>query len=226
MILGTAVSTGRSVLTNVANCSCPEGHRGLVCEKCKQGYKREIVNGTSYDPCVPCQCHGHSSDCDVSTGLCLNCADNTQGSSCEQCKPGYYGDATQGTASDCLPCPCPLTNGTNQFSPTCVVMLDGQVMCDDCPTTHTGLLCEACADGYFGQPRMPGSRCKACVCSGNVDLNRTGNCNTTTGECLKCLYNTAGPTCSQCADGFFGDAVSGTCQGNTAIHSNCFDKCP
>ena len=31
--------------------------------------------------------------CDTVTGDCLRCLHNTHGSSCERCKPGYYGDA-------------------------------------------------------------------------------------------------------------------------------------
>ena len=50
-------------------------------------------------------------------------------------------------------------------------------------------------------------------------MNETGNCNTTTGECLKCVNNTSGPMCDQCADGYFGDAITGTCEGK-----NCNNK--
>ena len=217
VVLGTATLTGRSTLTNVANCSCPQGHEGLLCERCKRGYKRAVVNSTLYDSCVPCQCHGHSFACDVNTGQCLDCVHNTEGNACQLCKPGYYGNATKGTTNDCLPCPCPLTNGTNQFSPTCILRSDGQVECDSCPANNTGLRCERCADGYFGVPNVPGSSCTRCTCSGNINLNETGNCNTTTGQCLKCVNNTSGSQCDRCAYGFFGDAVSGSCQGNSIV---------
>jgi hypothetical protein len=32
------------------------------------------------------------------------------------------------------------------------------------------------------------------------------SCDPTTGDCLKCLYNTGGDQCQHCLDGFFGDA--------------------
>lgn len=36
------------------------------------------------------------------------------GDHCEFCKPGYFGNAENGTRFDCSPCPCPLTAPLNQ----------------------------------------------------------------------------------------------------------------
>lgn len=47
--------------------------------------------------------------------------------------------------------------------------------------------------------------CQSCDCNGNIDANAVGNCNRTTGECLKCIHNTAGPHCDECLPGHFGD---------------------
>lgn len=45
--------------------------------------------------CIPCRCNGHGNKskgkCDPKTGLCY-CEDNTEGSNCQRCHPGYYGD--------------------------------------------------------------------------------------------------------------------------------------
>lgn len=67
-----------------------------------------------------------------------------------------------------------------------------------------GPKCDICSDGYFGDPTGkygPISMCKPCDCNSNVDPNAIGNCNRTTGDCLKCIYNTGGEQCDQCLPG-------------------------
>lgn len=64
-----------------------------------------------------------------------------------------------------------------------------EVACLNCPSGYTGLRCNLCVDGYYGDPQGkygPKTECKPCQCQDNVDSNAIGNCNTTTGECLKC----------------------------------------
>ena len=77
------------------------------------------------------------------------------GNQCEACLPGYYGNATRGTSSDCQPCPCPGGLGaTNQFSPTCTLASDGLPTCTACGVGYRGRRCEMCADGYSGNPMV------------------------------------------------------------------------
>lgn len=69
---------------------------------------------------------------------------------------------------------------------------------------HPGPRCEVCADGHFGDPTGQfgdKQECQECQCNGNVDPNAVGNCDRTTGECLKCIYNTAGGHCDKCLSG-------------------------
>ncbi|KAL8182298.1 UNVERIFIED_CONTAM: hypothetical protein K2H54_051876 [Gekko kuhli] len=139
---------------------------------------------------------------------CEGCKHNTTGHSCDQCLPGFYGVSSRGTPEDCQPCACPLKIATNNFSPTCHLDNEGEVICDKCPAGYAGTKCERCANGYFGNPLMPGQSCLPCDCNGNVDSMEDGYCNSLTGECLKCTGNTAGHHCEKCADGFFGDAVT------------------
>ncbi|CAH2208304.1 jg10546, partial [Pararge aegeria aegeria] len=98
---------------------------------------------------------------------------------------------------------CPKDSG-------CIQLRDQSIVCTDCPAGYAGPRCEVCADGHFGDPTGqfgPPKECEECQCNGNVDPNAVGNCNRTTGECLKCIYNTAGEHCDKCLSGFFGDAL-------------------
>ncbi|KAI4555165.1 hypothetical protein MJT46_015551 [Ovis ammon polii x Ovis aries] len=129
---------------------------------------------------------------------CEACQHNTAGDHCERCLPGFYGLPSRGTPGDCQPCACPLSTASNK-----------------------------CADGYYGNPTVPGDSCVPCNCSGNVDLLQAGSCDSVTGECLRCLGNTDGPHCERCADGFYGDAVTAKncraceCHGQGSLSAVC-----
>ncbi|XP_050538498.1 laminin subunit gamma-1, partial [Daktulosphaira vitifoliae] len=191
-------------------CTCPEGYIGQFCESCAPGSRHEPTSGGPFSPCVPCNCHGHASICDADTGRCI-CQHNTAGENCDRCAKGYYGNALQGTAFDCKLCPCP-----NQGS--CALIGEDTVICLECPKGYGGPRCDICSDGYFGDPtgkNGPVSICKPCDCNSNVDPNAIGNCNRTTGECLKCIFNTGGAQCDQCLPGYYGDAldpIKGDCK--------------
>ncbi|KAM9337101.1 laminin subunit alpha-1 [Symphorus nematophorus] len=189
----------------VEMCECPWGYSGTSCEACLPGFYR--VGGVLFGGnCMQCECNDHATECDVN-GVCLGCTHNTTGPQCDQCLPGFYGDATEGTADDCRPCPCPLTEPSNSFSPTCGLQPSGQVMCDQCQDGYTGTSCERCASGFYGNPQVVGGVCVQCKCNGNVDVSEAGHCDTITGECLRCLGNTAGRHCEVCQPGYYGDAV-------------------
>ncbi|XP_064457402.1 laminin subunit gamma-1-like isoform X3 [Ornithodoros turicata] len=122
------------------------------------------------------------------------CPEGYVGQFCESCAPGYRHDPPGGGRfSRCVPCNC------NKHALIC--------------EPDTGRRCDLCFDGHYGDPlgiSGPSRPCKKCDCNGNVDPNAVANCNTTTGECLKCIYNTAGYNCERCLPGHYGDALAQT----------------
>nr|XP_036864248.1 laminin subunit alpha-1 isoform X1 [Manis javanica] len=214
-----------ALATEVEHCECPHGYAGISCESCLPGYYR--VDGILFGGiCQPCECHGHAAECDIH-GVCFACEHNTTGNHCEQCVPGFYGLPSRGTPGDCQPCACPLSTATNNFSPTCHLDNGDEVVCDQCALGYSGTWCERCADGYYGNPTVPGESCTPCNCSGNVDPSEVGHCDSVTGECLKCIGNTDGAHCERCADGFYGDAVTAKncraceCHGKGSLSGVC-----
>uniref|UniRef100_A0A8V0X4B6 Laminin subunit alpha-1 n=2 Tax=Gallus gallus TaxID=9031 RepID=A0A8V0X4B6_CHICK len=191
---------------DVEFCECPQGYTGISCESCLPGYYR--VDGILFGGiCQPCKCNGHATECDTQ-GVCFACQHNTTGPFCDQCLPGFYGSPSQGTPEDCQPCACPLSSAANNFSPTCQLSEGEGIVCDKCLPGYTGSQCERCANGYYGNPLVPGQSCVPCECNGNVNPQEDGYCDTITGQCLKCVGNTAGLHCEKCADGYYGDAVT------------------
>ncbi|XP_039074653.1 laminin subunit alpha-1 isoform X2 [Hyaena hyaena] len=214
-----------TLATEVEHCECPQGYAGISCESCLPGYYR--VDGILFGGiCQPCECHGHATECDIH-GVCFACKHNTTGAHCDQCAPGFYGLPSRGTPRDCQRCACPLSTTSNNFSPTCHLEDGDEVVCDQCAPGYSGAWCERCADGYYGNPTVPGESCVPCNCSGNVDPSEAGHCDSVTGECLKCTGNTAGAHCERCADGFYGDAVTAkncracACHGKGSLSGVC-----
>ncbi|NXE48976.1 LAMA2 protein, partial [Casuarius casuarius] len=199
-------SAGRKVASAVELCDCPRGYDGTSCESCWPRHRR--VNGTIFGGvCAPCTCFGHAELCDDITGECLDCRHNTGGSYCDRCLPGFYGDPTKGTAEDCQLCACPLNIPSNNFSPTCNFDRSHGLICNACPIGYVGPRCERCAEGYFGQPLIPGGSCQPCQCNDNLDFSVPGSCDSLSGACLICKPGTTGQYCERCADGYFGDAL-------------------
>uniref|UniRef100_A0A3Q2V502 Laminin, alpha 1 n=1 Tax=Haplochromis burtoni TaxID=8153 RepID=A0A3Q2V502_HAPBU len=207
--IGDASSHSEVQALAVERCECPWGYSGTSCESCLPGFYR--VGGILFGGnCMQCECNDHAAECDIN-GVCVGCTHNTTGPHCDQCLLGFYGDATEGTTDDCQLCPCPLTKPSNRFSPTCVLDASGKVLCDQCQDGYTGTNCEKCASGFYGNPQVVGGTCVRCECNGNVDISEAGHCDTVSGECLRCLGNTAGRHCELCRPGYYGDAVGHGC---------------
>ncbi|WKX94185.1 hypothetical protein Q1695_011444 [Nippostrongylus brasiliensis] len=137
---------------------CQHNTEGDQCERCKPGFIGDARRGTPHDcqPAAtrpPCHCNNHSPrGCD-SFGRCLLCEHSTEGTHCERCKKGFYGDATKGTPYDCTPCPCP-------GAADCYLDSQGQVACRNCPAGLSGRLCDECAPGYTRSHKIAGRPCE------------------------------------------------------------------
>ncbi len=84
---------------------------------------------------------------------------------------------------------------------------------------HLSFCLSRCASGFYGNPHVVGGACVRCDCNGNVNISEAGHCDTITGECLRCLGNTAGRHCEICQSGYYGDAVHAKdCHGETHTH--------
>ncbi|KAM4771006.1 laminin subunit alpha-2 [Rhinophrynus dorsalis] len=237
-------SFGKNTAFSVELCQCPPGFSGTSCEKrdqayvpfslsptsdaksCLPGYRR--VNGTLFGGnCEQCRCFGHADTCHDITGECLNCKHNTYGRYCDYCLPGFYGNPTEGTEEDCKQCACPMTIESNNFSPTCHLDRTRGLICDECPHGYAGQRCERCAEGFFGDPLVPGGSCKPCQCNDNLDLSTPGSCDSKTGACLICKPGVTGEYCNECAEGYFGDAPAArnchpcNCNVNGSISTTC-----
>uniref|UniRef100_A0A8C4YCL3 Laminin subunit gamma 2 n=1 Tax=Gopherus evgoodei TaxID=1825980 RepID=A0A8C4YCL3_9SAUR len=184
----------------VEQCVCPAGYQGQFCERCAPGYKRDASNLGPFSTCVLCNCQG-GGNCDPDTGDCYSGDENMDPNA--NCPFGFYRDPWN--LQSCQLCPCRNGQGCS------VAPGRKEVICNNCPLGVTGANCERCADGYFGNPLGDNGHvrpCQPCQCNNNVDPSAVGNCNRLTGECLKCLYNTAGFACDQCRDGFFGNPLA------------------
>ncbi|XP_077546511.1 laminin subunit beta-1 isoform X2 [Haemaphysalis longicornis] len=186
-------------------CKCRPNTYGRQCDECQPGY-------WNYPNCQRCDCHGHADTCDSRTGHCIQCRDFTAGPHCDRCETGFYGDPRYGVDIPCRPCPCPGTvdSGVNHATSCDLDPRTGNVMCH-CAPGYVGERCDRCANNYYGEPNVPGGSCRRCECSGNVDETQPGNCDSRTGVCLRCLYNTEGPHCERCKPGHYGDASRQQC---------------
>ncbi|CAB4004005.1 basement membrane-specific heparan sulfate proteoglycan core -like, partial [Paramuricea clavata] len=174
--------------------------------KCSSGYFRDQESKT----CVKCACNNHSNTCHPETGKCENCVHDTEGFNCETCKPGYYGNATQGTSRDCKKCNCPLTVETNSFSEFCYLDTDGKSTCSRCQEGYAGRNCEICDQGYEGNSTVLGGSCykvgnfSRCDLAGSVSQSMTA-----VGEVrCTCKSNVIGSLCDKCREGTFNLQIS------------------
>ncbi|XP_069778449.1 laminin subunit alpha-1 isoform X2 [Narcine bancroftii] len=186
----------RERASQIEICDCPSGYAGLSCQECAPGfYRQKMVNGPNRlsHACVSCQCHNHSSVCDLDTGKCQGCRDNTAGDHCELCASGYYG-RVNGSINDCSLCACPRPD-SGSFSPTCVLEGVNDFRCNACLPGYEGQYCERCAPGHYGNPRAADDKCHKCECNPSGSIH--SNCDSLLGHCT-CKSGVTGHLCDQC----------------------------
>ncbi|XP_076019504.1 laminin subunit beta-1 [Genypterus blacodes] len=203
-------------------CPCRPGATGRQCSDCQPGQ-------WGFPTCSPCQCNGHTDSCDPHTGQCRECRDYTAGHFCERCMDGFFGNPVLGSGEHCRPCPCPGNPGSDHFNGLSCFSdhSSNQIICN-CKQGYTGSRCDQCAPGHYGNPAQPGGQCLRCECNGNIDTQDSEACDPRTGQCLKCLYHTDGPSCAHCQNGYYGNALSQDCRRCTcvtagSIQSACSD---
>ncbi|KAJ8385950.1 hypothetical protein AAFF_G00179120, partial [Aldrovandia affinis] len=198
------------------------GQQHTVLKVCGKGYFLSELN-----KCLPCNCKGHSENCEDITGICIACSDHTSGDFCEGCQEGFVPEPSPGGHHVCRPCACPIPYPSNNFALHCDKK--GSTFRCMCQEGYAGHYCERCAPGYYGNPMSIGNSCKKCDCNGNSDPNLIFNeCHNVTGYCQNCWANTAGANCEKCAPGFYGDAISAKscreCQCNKCGTASCDDR--
>ncbi|CAN9515951.1 unnamed protein product [Ophioblennius macclurei] len=195
----------------VGQCLCRPGATGRQCSDCQPGQ-------WGFPSCSPCQCNGHADLCDPHSGECRDCRDYTAGHLCERCMDGFFGNPVLGFGEHCRPCPCPGNPDSDHFNgDSCHADLaSNQIVCH-CRRGYTGSRCNQCAPGYYGNPEQPSGQCLPCECNGNIDIQDPGSCDPKTGQCLKCLYHTNGPSCAHCQLGYYGNALAHDCRRCTCV---------
>ncbi|KAH7701646.1 laminin alpha [Aphelenchoides avenae] len=212
-------------------CTCEHHTTGDNCERCEPGYEqkkwRKSSEGDDFE-CEPCNCHGHSLDCEYDEevdrlglsmdihgnyeggGRCKNCQDNTQGINCNECVPGYYRPYGKlwNETDVCQPCSCDPTKHTGNCA-------DETGICE-CLPQFTGPNCDQCAQGYYHPPE-----CRPCEC--NVNGTQGSICLPINGKC-PCKTGYGGAFCEQCAAGYTNltaGCVPCACDNEGSLHQDC-----
>lgn len=208
-------------------CRCSHNTCGSQCETCCQGFvqKKWQPNRENQEfECEPCQCYGHSNECEYDPevdknnlsidihgnysggGVCKNCEHNTQGINCHECVPGYYRPfgVSISSVDACRRCDCNNPYSTGNCAP-----LTGEC---ECKKEYTGYKCQECANGYTDWPT-----CRKCDCdiNGRSDQKCNAPCN--------CKFGFLGPYCDQCMERYFGfpDCKPCDCDRDGTLDYNC-----
>jgi hypothetical protein len=177
----------RCALQGPGSCDrCEENTYGARCEFCMEGFHGNATQGGS---CLTCfeTCNAHSNVCRSdgtgSAPVCANCTDNTMGSFCERCVPGFFQHpdlilaasklritvpqyiATTEALSQCVPCRC------NGHGDTCNPDTGEECPCQDNTVTRQSE-CDLRLGSCYN------SQCTSCISSmlyDNTELQVDGS---------------------------------------------------
>ncbi|XP_006825989.1 laminin subunit beta-1-like [Saccoglossus kowalevskii] len=185
-------------------CECKEGYTGIRCDQCDNNFfGNPLIPGGG---CQNCSCNGNidpsvPGNCDARTGECLRCLYNTEGTYCENCKPGFYGDALN---KDCKKCVCNIL-GTDRSvcdnMNNCGICDSNTGQCPCLPNVE-GRNCDRCTDDYW--KLASGTGCELCNCCSYGSVS--SQCNEFDGQC-QCRPGFGGRQCCDCEADFWGDPL-------------------
>uniref|UniRef100_A0AC35F6W6 Laminin subunit beta-1 n=1 Tax=Panagrolaimus sp. PS1159 TaxID=55785 RepID=A0AC35F6W6_9BILA len=201
-------------------CECTHNTKGLNCEQCQDFFNdlpwRPAI-GEESNECRRCECNGHASRCHfdqavynasgfVSGGVCDDCAHNTQGKNCEQCKPYFYRDPLRQLYDPyvCRPCECDNRGSLNDGicegeEDPARKLVAGKCYCK---SNVDGNNCDRCKNGFWDLRADDPDGCKKCSCNLLGTWNNEG-CNKNDGTCL-CKRLVTGENCDQCLPEHYG----------------------
>ncbi|XP_067901794.1 usherin [Heterodontus francisci] len=172
---------------NSGQCKCKANVIGITCEHCSFGFK--LLNSSNSDGCESCNCNINGSEnqyCNPYSGQC-NCKANIRGFQCDICMDNFYGL----DAGGCKPCECESAGFVLE------TMCDSKTGQCVCKSNVGGQRCDICLDGYYGLHLSNSLGCLPCNCDTAGTMNRSTNCDRSTGQCL-CKTNVTGLHCDQC----------------------------
>ncbi|MBN3288511.1 LAMA4 protein, partial [Polyodon spathula] len=186
-------------VTGICN-NCQNNTAGDYCEECLDGYVRDKAEEGQLI-CKPCSCpfpissNNFAVSCEKkgSAVRCM-CKEGYAGPICERCAPGYYGNPLL-IGGTCKKCNCNGNSDPNLIFSDCH---NTTGHCQNCWHKTTGVNCERCAPGYYGDAISTKS-CKECSC----DKCGTDSCDDRTGRCY-CKPGVTGSSCDRCEVGHYG----------------------